>query len=379
MLMAERPAGDVLAWLRADFLRLVHERMNTPDVRRRIGLYGGDRIPENERNLTDVRNRVSLVAEYEMARVATRLLEEKGLPDLFFSYVVANRFPDLELRDDQGRRGLRVEVKCLASIAEEKSANFDTLKKDIDPHTDFVVVFLWEWKRDGAVVGPGEDRRRGWDRAPEFLRAYCFHAASLAHMRDWYWLNKPPPDLGDGLQGFDLRYGVNCRGGTYNEEEGNYGKLMRMWADDFEPVPANSSFLPQTPNDYLAFQREVIEQGFEQVCHILASEAFPGGRPTKPLKQGGATVGFAVDRTGFVLASLCPRATQKHLLRDGAADRLFILSDKYSWSEWVMNNGKPEERKIGIKPKKKEKRKPKHLKKYLLNHHLCPHPDQTEN
>lgn len=161
MLMAKFPASDILYRLRTEFLPLVLNHMNTPDVRRRIGLYGGDRIPENERNLTDVRNRVSLIAEYEMARVATRLLEERDLGDFFFGYVVANRFPDLELRDENGKHGIRIEVKCLASVAEGKAANFDTLKKDINPHTDFVVVFLWEWKHDGAVIGPGDSRSLG--------------------------------------------------------------------------------------------------------------------------------------------------------------------------------------------------------------------------
>lgn len=361
MLMAERPVSDVLDWLRAEFLRLVLEHMNTPDVRRRIGLYGGDRIPENERNLTDVRNRVSLVAEYEMARVATRLLEERGLHGLFFSYVVANRFPDLELRDEDGKRGIRVEVKCLASVAEEKSANFDTLKKDIDPRTDFVVVFLWEWKRDGTVVGPGDDRRLAWDRAPEFLRVYCFHAASLAHMRDWYWLNRPPRELGDGLQGFDLRYGVNCKNSNYNQEEGNYGKLMRMWAEGFEAAPARPVFLPRTPEDYLAFRRDVIEQGFLQVCRALTSEALPPGTAPAPLRRGGRTVGVVAGPLGFMLGSLCPPAEQKAVLRDREIQRLFVLSDKYSWSEFVLEGSRLS--------KVAEGKKPKHLKAQLLNLH----------
>jgi hypothetical protein len=126
--------------------------LNSTDVRQRIGLYAGERIPQNERNLTDVRNRVSLIIEYEMARIATRILERAEIGDLFWSYVVANRFPDLEVRHNSGRRGLRVEVKCLQTLAEEKAANFDTLRKDIHPQTDFLVVFLWEWRGDRSEV-----------------------------------------------------------------------------------------------------------------------------------------------------------------------------------------------------------------------------------
>jgi hypothetical protein len=357
MLMAENPVGQVLAWLKAEFLPLVLDHMNSADVRRRIGLYGGDRIPENERNLTDVRNRVSLVAEYELARVATRILEERELGGLFFSYVVANRFPDLELRDEQGKRGIRVEVKCLASVAEEKSANFDTLKKDVNPNTDFVVVFLWEWKRDGSVIGPGTNRALSWDRAPTFLRVFCFHAASLAHMRDWYWLNKPPADPGDGLQGFDLRYAVNCSSGTYNQEEGNYGKLMRMWSEGSEPVPERSIFLDETPAEYLKFRRDVIEEGFIQVCQALVAESMPSSTASGPLILQDRSIGWLAGESAFVLASLCPRAAQTELLRSGQAARLFAFSDRYSWSEFTLSGGRA--------TKVDEGKKPKHLKHRL--------------
>lgn len=358
MLMAEHPSSELLRWLRESFLSSVLKHMNTPDVRRRIGLYGGDRIPENERNLTDVRNRVSLIAEYEMARVATRLLEDKGLDDLFFSYVVANRFPDLELRDEKGRRGIRIEVKCLASIAEEKSANFDTLKKDIDPRTDFVVIFLWEWNRDRAVVGPGGNRSSDWDRAPEFLKVYCFHAASLAHMRDWYWLNRPPSNLGDGLQGFDLRYGVNCNSGNYNQEENNYGKLMRMWSDGFGPAPDRSLFIKETPEEYLAFRSTVIEEGFIQVCHALVIESLPAKLTAEPIDRSKRILGVKAGHYAFVLGSRCTTKDQKSILHKPGIERIFVFTENYSWRELTLDGKKL----IKIR----EGKKPKHLKVRLI-------------
>ena len=249
---------ETLNWLRDDFLPLAKDHLNSVDVRRRIALYAGERIPENERNLTDVRNRVSLIVEYELARIATRLIEDLEIRDLFWSYVVANRFPDLEVRNSAGRRGLRIEVKCLQSAAEEKSANFDTLRKDVHPRTDFLVVFLWEWKQDGGEVS--------WDRAPHVERIYVFHAASLAQLRDSYWLNNPPKNLGGGAQGFDLRYAVNCNQGNYNEEEGNYGKLLRLWTADFEHAPHMTPLLERTRDDYLVFQREVVDIGFDNLA-----------------------------------------------------------------------------------------------------------------
>jgi hypothetical protein len=183
-LSGQREPIETLDWLQGTFLPEVQSSLNSPDVRRRIGLYSGERIPENERNLTDVRNRVSLIVEYELARIATQILSEAGAQELFWSYVVANRFPDLEVRNSQGKRGLRIEVKCLQSVAEEKSANFDTLRKDVHPQTDFLVVFLWEWKHDATTIL--------WDRAPSIEKVYVFHAATLALLRDRYWLNSPP-------------------------------------------------------------------------------------------------------------------------------------------------------------------------------------------
>jgi len=55
---------ETACWMRESYLPLLIERFNTPNVQKRLGLYQGERIPDNERNLTDVRNRVSLIVEY---------------------------------------------------------------------------------------------------------------------------------------------------------------------------------------------------------------------------------------------------------------------------------------------------------------------------
>ena len=99
---------------------------------------------------------------------------------MFWSYVVANRFPDLEIRENNGNRLLRLEIKCLQCVAEEKSANFDTLIKDINPNTDFVIVCLWDWDNRGNNICQ-------WDSAPKLFKIYVFHAYSLAQLRDTYW------------------------------------------------------------------------------------------------------------------------------------------------------------------------------------------------
>ena len=66
-----------------------------------------------------------------------------------------NRFPDLELRNKRGRRGVRVEVKCLQAVAEEKSANFGYVKEGSQSHYRLYCVVLWDWCRSGrGRLGP---------------------------------------------------------------------------------------------------------------------------------------------------------------------------------------------------------------------------------
>lgn len=342
-LTGAREPLETLVWLRDTFLPVMLKNLNTTDVRRRLGIYGGEKIPENERNLTDTRNRVSLVAEYEIARIATRLLEHAKITDLFWSYVVANRFPDLEVRHDSGKRGLRIEVKCLQTIAEEKSANFDTLRKDIHPKTDFLVVVLWEWRHDPTEVT--------WDRAPQFLKMYVFHAASLAELRDWYWLNRPPANLGDGLQGYDLCFGINCANGKYNEEEGNYGKITRLWKEGFPHRPKSSILMDQTIGDYLVFKTEAITSGLD----TLANRLLPGitGDTAAAVIYKGERVGWKAGNTSFLLGShLSKKADKAAILTLTATPSVYVLSDKYAWVEYSCDGGELEEIRRGKKPKR---------------------------
>ncbi len=343
-LTGAREPLETLLWLQTTFLPSVVEELNSIDVRRRLGIYAGEKIPENETNLTDVRNRVSLIIEYELARIATRILEHANVFDLFWSYVVANRFPDLEVRHVSARRGLRVEVKCLQTLAEEKSANFDTLRKDIHPRTDFLVVFLWEWHHD-----PGEVT---WDRAPQIIKVYVFHAASLAHLRDWYWLNSPPSNLGDGLQGYDLRYAVTCANGMYKEEEGNYGKLLRIWQEGFQYRPRTSELIEQTIRDYLVFKTEAITSGLD----TLANKFLPilSVDPTiTPIIYNDARVGWRTESAAFLLGSYMSKRDEKQaILLLASTSSVYIFTDKYAWVEYQYANRNLTEVRRGKKPKR---------------------------
>lgn len=150
MLTANASALELSTWLRNTYFPEIVDRFNQESSRKRFGLYQNEQIPANERNLTDVRTRMGTLIEFELARISNELLPELGIDDIFWSYVVANRFPDLEIRRNNGDRLLRLEIKCLQCIAEEKSANYDTLKKDIDPNTDFVVDMFMGLGADGC-------------------------------------------------------------------------------------------------------------------------------------------------------------------------------------------------------------------------------------
>ncbi|MHC5770242.1 MAG: N-6 DNA methylase [Nostoc sp.] len=335
---------DTLSWLTNFFLPEVVKRLNETDVRRRLGIYTGEKIPENERNLTDVRNRVSLIIEYELARLATRILEDHEIEDIFWSYVVANRFPDLEVRTSSGSRGLRVEVKCLQTIAEEKSANFDTLRKDIHPLTDFLIVFAWDWRYDPEDVT--------WDRAPFIHHAYAFHASSLALLRDWYWLNCPPNDLGNGLQGFDLRYAVNCKDGRYNEEEGNYGKLLRIWQEGFKYEPPESDLVRRTITDYLAFKNGVIKAGLDTLAHLFLP-GLSGTTEVVAVLYENERVGWQSGEVCFLLSSAVSTQKKQNLvLSQLTVSKVYLLTDKYAWREFEYKKGKLTLKRTGKKPKR---------------------------
>ena len=251
ILHATETPDKIAKWLREQYFPEIMNRYNSEASRKRFGLYRNEQIPSNERNLTDVRTRMGVLIEFELARISNEILPELGIDDVFWSYVVANRFPDLEIRENNGNRLLRLEIKCLQCVAEEKSANFDTLIKDINPNTDFVIVCLWDWDNRGNNICQ-------WDSAPKLFKIYVFHAYSLAQLRDTYWLNKPPANLGTGYQGFDVRYAVICADSIFSKEQGNYGKLTRIWKEGFEYRPVETPALLDTEAEYIKFQKEVV-------------------------------------------------------------------------------------------------------------------------
>lgn len=317
-------------WLRNIYLPRLVERFNNDECRKRLGIYKGEKIPENERNLADVRNRVSLIIEYELARLSNNIIESMNKDGFFWSYVVANRFPDLEIRKRNGDRGLRIEVKCLQSIAEEKAANFDTLRKDINPNTDFVVVFLWEWDYQVSTTF-------GWDRAPKLINHYLFHAASLAELRDAYWLNRPPATLGNGFQGFDIRFAVNCNNGVYSLEEGNYGKLMRIWQKDFQYPPKKTPIIDDTINEYERLKKGVIVDGFVSLCKLCLPRLSLSEK-ISIIEIDGVLTGVSGEFC-FILKSTVNKSQLEKIKNEVNSKYILKLTEKYVATLVYMEEG----------------------------------------
>lgn len=350
--MARRNVADTLDWLQQHLLLKVQEHLNQPNMRARLGLYGGEVIPTNERNLTDTRNRVSLIYEYLFADTLTEFLGGADANE-FCAYVVANRFPDLEVRDRQGARGLRLEVKCLQTTAEEKAANFSTLLKDIHPTGDYLVVFLWEWGWDAAEVN--------WDRAPLVVDIFVFNAYALAQLRDWYWLNRPGSGQGAAYQGYDLRGAITANAGDYKEEEGNYGKLLRIWDKDFTPRPTMDNMAVRTEADYIRFREVALSSGFESLSRTIL-QSMVDEHEIQPLEVDQHLVGYRRGRHWFVLNSKIDRGPLVEAMRRERALDVIIFNDKYVWNHCRLAGQRLESMTAG--------QKPKHLGAYLNTQYL---------
>jgi len=318
---------SILAELRGWLLPRALKVLNEVTLPVHFSLFGDDLIPTNQRNLTDVRTRMGMLLEYELAKAIVSLLPGEARGRLALTHVIANRFPDLAFRTSSGGIGVRFEVKAIEIIAEEKAANFDTLIKDIRKGTDFVVVLVWEWRR--------ETEREV--RCPYIYSAFVMDAYQLALMRDCYWLNSPPSQVGRARQGFDLCFGVNCRGDDYNREEGNYGKLMRIFDRRYEKYLPGEVLNGSTLGTYYKFRDETIRLGLEHVGLEVGVE-FARGRsedvrvvsrhlPVVIEAQGGAGMLLIVGSVGAPRRGDVVPLMERH-----GVPKALTLNGKFQWS-----------------------------------------------
>lgn len=324
-LSAELDVSSTLDWFRRDYLPEVLKRINNDDSRRTMALYEGERLRTNERNLTDTRTRLGLLLEHGFTRISNEILADEGIDDLFWNYVVANRFPDLEVHSNDGTTLMRIEMKALEGRAEEKSANFATLIKDINPETDYLIVCLWKWDNT-------ENKNVAWDSAVRVEDIYVFHAYSLARIRDYYWLNNPPARC-KAYQGIDIRTAINCNETQFSVEEHNMGKILRLWQGDYEDLPASFSDLErETLASYLEFVDEVYEAGFKLLSvEILESvggtsiEYYMLGNINYPESRGVAVVPNGTATT---------KRERLRISRDSGANIVVKMKNNYQCAAW---------------------------------------------
>ncbi|GIW90592.1 MAG: hypothetical protein KatS3mg109_1024 [Pirellulaceae bacterium] len=315
----------ILHVLRKYLLKNVVCRMNCDLLPYQFALYKDERIPTNQRNLTDVRTRMGVLLEYEFAKAVNHVLDASITRHVILTYVIANRFPDLAFRTRNGGIGVRFEVKAIEAIAEEKSANFDTLIKDIRKGTDFVVVMLWEWT----------EHRSHQFRHPVILDMFVMDAYQLAQMRDTYWLNHPPADPGDARQGFDLCFAVNCRAGQYNQEEGNYGKLMRIFDEKCEGYLPDEVRKGSTLQEYYRFKKTTIRVGLERIGQDIAKGFVSGPGELKVCSHDLPVVliaGKGTRRLLIVGDTNMPRKQDVlQLMRSHQVEQVLLLNGKFDW------------------------------------------------
>jgi len=336
----ENDAEVICKFLNEDLIVKAIKIMNEKTLPNQFLIFHDEPIPSNQRNLTDIRTRMGVLLEYELAKAIIEIINDNLGVDIYLSYVIAHKFPDLAFRCKDGIIGLRLEVKAIQTIAEEKSANFDTILKDIRKGSDFVVVLLWEW----------QDHPSELCRYPKIDSAFVMNAYHLAQMRDCYWLNNPPSNPGNGRQGFDLCFGINCRQGNYNQEEGNYGKMMRIFDKSYQKYLPKEVLECLTLKYYYKFCNETNKLGIKRIA-ITIAKAF--GENINILSENLPVIILIKNGyESFLLVGhekMPEKVYVKKLMKDYDIYYALIMNKKYDWrvhdNDWncISRGNKPQQ------------------------------------
>ena len=171
-------------------------------------------VPDHSRNVTEIRTRVGLLLEFNLGIV----IEEYLPDDHVVSYGASQAHTDLVLRGSERKPTVRLEVKAIEDIAEEKAASYEDMVHSIDPTRDILAIFAWGWMRDWR----GETETR----VPKLYDLRAFEMREIAMARDLFWSQSPK---GDNKNMLDFSMPVIQKSpGELKEEEGNMGKLMRI-------------------------------------------------------------------------------------------------------------------------------------------------------
>lgn len=214
-----------------------------------------EKLPQNERNLTDARTRIGTLLEYTLAVETNNVLQiDYELNSQYvMGFVLANQYPDLVLRNEKHEPVIRFEVKSIQGISEEKSANFDALVRNVKKNSDIVCVMLWEWDtfvRNGSSV-----------EYPKIHNVFAFDAYTLALQRDLNWLANTITSTTTNRQIklIDVSGAYVPNGSLFKEEEKNMGKLMRIDTTNL------TTGIRETNELYEVFKREVAQFGIYQI------------------------------------------------------------------------------------------------------------------
>lgn len=321
-------AVAVLRYLDEELVPQAVRIMNEDTLPLAVVLFPDDALPTNQRNLTDVRTRIGILLEYEFAKAVTEALpaaiKDQGIA---LTYVIANQFPDLAFRSGDGKVGIRFEMKAIQTIAEEKSANFSTLTKDIRRDTDFVVVLLWEWREHESQS----------KKFPHIYSHFVMDAYQLAQIRDCNWLNNPPAALQSARQGFDLTFAVNAKGDSYNKEEGNYGKLMRIFDAKHEAFLPVSVRQGTTLARYYLFSQEAARLGLKHIGQEIAAQASVQNQGVHAQIAETLPVCFLAqrgDRRLIILGNQRMPTKQQAMpaMQEHEASHALLLNEKFRWT-----------------------------------------------
>lgn len=198
----------------------VQIKINTGRFHKMSSKLKTELLPTNQRNLTDARTRIGTLLEYQFAFELNNLLKDKYyLREYDVGFVLANQYPDLVIRNELHEVVLRIEMKSIQGISEEKSANFDALIRNIEKNADLLCIILWEWESI-------ESKQTELDY-PKISKIYLFDAYEIAKMRDCGWLKNISSQLGNKIIDVSGVY-VPINTTTFKQEEGNIGKILRI-------------------------------------------------------------------------------------------------------------------------------------------------------
>ena len=334
-------AGAFAHFLNQRLMEVCVQTVNTRFALPFISKLPTERLPTHQRNLTDSRTRIGVLLEYSFGLALQGEMEANGLSGYRISYVVANRYPDLYIRDASSEPLIRLEVKALELVSEEKSANFDALVRDVNPERDVLCVLLWEWKTADLAGMPID--------FPEVKCGFAFEAYPIAIARDLGWLSQRPAGL---TKAIDLAGPVVGNETSLRKEEHNMGKLMRiLGGGEVQALPEELATHPGV-EAYRLFKTFTVTAGLKHNAARLFAEVgiipreesdFQHSKEMLTVARGRNPDGAAeviVAAAGRISLSLLVPYQNK--LRSENVDKAIIIvfNEKFFWSVYAYDGGR---------------------------------------